>query len=121
MAIERCAQCGFDGGNWSDAAAMEAIAQLPVRWVEAVSGLSTEELQGRPVSDMWSIAEYADHVREVLFGMRFLVDTAAESPGTDLGDPPEAPFDPEPRSIDVTLALSGIEHEVRELYGRLTD
>jgi hypothetical protein len=54
MAIERCAQCGFDGGTWSDAAAMEAIA-------------------------------------------------------------------PEPRSIDVPVTLSGIEHEVRELYGRLTD
>jgi hypothetical protein len=121
MPIERCAQCGFDSDAWSDASAMEAIVQLPARWMAAVSGLSTEELRRRPVSDMWSIAEYTDHVREVLFGMRLVLDTATESPGTDLGDPPEAPFDPEPRPIDVPVALSGIEHEARELYGRLTD
>jgi len=33
---------------------------------------------------MWSIAEYADHVRRVLFGMRFLLDTAVTQPGTVL-------------------------------------
>ena len=121
MPIERCAQCGFNSDAWTDATAMDAITQLPARWMAAVSGLSAEELRRRPISDMWSIAEYTDHVREVLFGMRFVLDTATELPGTDLGDPPEAPFDPEPSSIDVPHALSGIEHEARELYGRLIE
>jgi hypothetical protein len=46
---------------------------------------------------MWSIAEYVDHVREVLFGMRFLLDTAVHDPGTDLAEPPEPSFEPEQR------------------------
>ena len=32
---------------------------------------------------MWSIAEYADHVREVLFGMRFVLDTALTFDGRE--------------------------------------
>jgi hypothetical protein len=53
---------------------------------------------------MWSIAEYADHLRKVLFGMHFLLDTAVTTPGADLGKSPSSPFDPEPCSIDITTA-----------------
>ena len=68
---------------------------------------------------MWSVAEYADHVREVLFGMRFLLDTAISQPGTDLGDSPTPQFASEPRKIDVETALGGIEHEARSLSQQL--
>jgi hypothetical protein len=68
---------------------------------------------------MWSIAEYADHVREVLFGMRFLLDSAVTTPGADL-ESPSSPFDPEPRPIDITMALAGIEREATALGERLT-
>jgi hypothetical protein len=60
---------------------------------------------------MWSIAEYADHVREVLFGMRFLLETAISQPRTDLGVSPESPFHAEPRQIEVKRALDGIARE----------
>jgi hypothetical protein len=70
---------------------------------------------------MWSIAEYADHVREVLFGMRFLLDTAISQPGTDLGMSPAQPFTSRPRQIDVEAALSGIDHEARSLSQRLSE
>jgi hypothetical protein len=119
--VERCEQCGFDGGTWSDAAAMRAIGALPVRWAEAVDGLTADDVHRRPISRMWSIAEYADHVREVLFGMRFMLDVAVAQPGRDLGDPPNAPFDPQPRVVDVAAALSGIEREAKELHDRLTE
>src|SRR5690349_3107825 len=68
---------------------------------------------------MWSIAEYVDHVREVLFGMRFVLDTALAEPGTDLGEPPEPRFDPEPRIIDAADALSGIDRAANALRQRL--
>ena len=68
---------------------------------------------------MWSIAEYVDHVREVLFGMRFVLDTTLAEPGTDLSEPPEPRFDPEPRIIDVEEALSGIDREANALRHRL--
>lgn len=117
--MERCDQCGFDGEGWTDAGAIEAVGTLPTRWVEAVSGLTPDELHRRPVVAMWSIAEYVDHVREVLFGMGFLLDTAITQPGADLGKAPEPRFDPEPRLIEVDSALAGIDREATSLRDRL--
>jgi hypothetical protein len=113
--FERCDECGFNGGEWSDAAAISAIAGLPIRFAGAVAGLSFDELRRRPVDGQWSIAEYADHVREVLFGMRFLLDIAGTQPGTDLGESPSSSFEPEPRQIDIDAALVGIEREMTSL------
>ena len=69
---------------------------------------------------MWSIAEYADHVREVLFGMRFLLDTAISRPGSDLGESPQPQFDSQPRQIDVEAALSAIGNEAHSLTQQLS-
>jgi hypothetical protein len=121
VVVERCEQCGFDSEEWTDIGAMEAIATLPARWRDAVSGLTSDQLHHRLVPEMWSIAEYVDHVREVLFGMRFVLDTAVGQPGTDLGEPPEPRFDPEPRAIDVGAALSGIDREASALRDRLAE
>jgi DinB superfamily len=119
MAVERCEECGFVGEDWSDDAALEEISRLPVRWYQAVAGLKAGELLHRPIPEMWSIGEYADHVREVLFAMRFVLDSALEQPGVDLGEAPEPEFAPTPRLIDVALALTGIEREARALRARL--
>ena len=43
MTVERCDQCGFDGEDWDDATATEAVVGLPARWVEAVSGLTSDD------------------------------------------------------------------------------
>ena len=115
MDVERCDECGFNGEEWSDAAALSAVAGLPERFASAVAGLSSDELLKRPVDGQWSIAEYVDHVREVLFGMRFLLDIAATQPGTDLGESPSSAFQAEPRLIDVDAALAGIEREATSL------
>lgn len=80
-----------------------------------------DDVQCRPIPEMWSIAEYVDHVREVLFGMRFLLDTAIAQPGVDLGVPPESRFDPTPRFIEVGTALIGIEYEATAMRDRLAE
>jgi len=121
MPVERCAECGFDSAGWSDEAAVEAIGQLPAQWVDAVAGLGSDEVQRRVIPEMWSIAEYTDHVREVLFGMRFVLDSAVDQPGIDLGDAPEPEFAAEPRAIDIGAALSGIDREARALRDRLAE
>jgi hypothetical protein len=118
--VEVCAECGFDGSAWTDADAITAISVMPARWSDAVAGLADSDLQRRPIPAMWSIAEYVDHVREVLFGMRFLVDTLINDPGTDLGDSPDPAFEPEPRVIDVDLALAGLSREAAQLVDALT-
>jgi hypothetical protein len=117
--VERCDGCGFHGDAWTDAAALEAIAALPAHWRAALGGLSGEALLRRVEAGTWSIAEYADHVREVLFGMRFLLDSAAAEPGVDLGAAPEPVFTDEPRPVDVAAALRGIEDEATALHRRL--
>lgn len=87
MTEERCNECGFDGSKWTDQRALDAVKNLPDQWRTSVSGLTFSELHRRPLSDRWSIAEYANHVREVLFGMRFLLDVAVGQQGTDHGHP----------------------------------
>lgn len=116
--IEHCAACGFDGGDWSDLEAIEAIDGLPGRWRDAVAGLGDRAVE-RPIPSMWSVAEYVDHVRETLFGMRFVIDLAADNPGVDLGEAPEPTFTAEPKAIDVAVALDGIESEAAQLAARL--
>jgi DinB superfamily len=113
--VETCDECGFDGRAWSDAQAVDAIGGLPERWATAVEGVPEPDLQRRPIPTMWSIAEYVDHVREVLFGMRFLLDTTINDPGADLGYPPETRFAPEPRRIDVDTALALLAAEAEQL------
>jgi DinB family protein len=120
MSVERCGECGFDSDDWSDARAIAAIQRLPFQWTEAVAGLTTSDRLRRPIRQMWSIAEYADHVREVLFGMRFLLDTAISQPGTDLGESPPPHFAPQPRQIDEEAALDGIDNEASSLSQQLS-
>jgi hypothetical protein len=121
MSTERCDECGFNSEAWTDDAAIEAISQLGTRWAEAIAGLPSEALQRCPLSDMWSIAEYTDHVREVLFGMRFVLDSALANPGIDLGAAPEPEFTTVPRLIDPQTALEGVTREARALRNRLRE
>jgi hypothetical protein len=121
VSVERCEKCGFDSDDWSDAGAIAAIRHLPLQWTTAVAGLTPGEQLRRPIHRMWSIAEYTDHVREVLFGMRFLLDTAISQPGTDLGELPPQEFASQPRQIDVEAALDGIGYEARSLSQQLSE
>jgi hypothetical protein len=67
------------------------------------------------------LLEYADHVREVLFGMRLLLDAAVRQPGADLGPSPESRFDAEARPIDIQSTLAGIDREATALREGLSE
>lgn len=121
MTVERCGECGFDSDDWSDASAIAAIQHLPLQWNTAVAGLTPSDQLRRPIHQMWSIAEYTDHVREVLFGMRFLLDAAISQPGTDLGQSPPSQLASQPRQVDVVAALDGIDQEARSLGQQLSE
>lgn len=119
--MERCGECGFDGDAWTDGSALAAIAEMPMRWKAAISDLDSADVQRRPISGMWSILEYADHVREVFFGMRFVLDSAVAQPGVNLGEPPEPTFEPTPRIVDRDAVLDGIAREAEALRHRLLE
>ncbi len=119
MTIERCDECGFDSEAWTDDEALAAVAALPDRWRDAVRGLDANQINDRPFPSMWSIGEYSDHIRETIFGMRFLLDTATTTPGTVLGPPPEPAFQPEPRPFDVDVAIEAFTAEITHLVDRL--
>jgi len=118
--IERCDECGFDGDRWSDAEAISAVAELPAEWRRVLRGLAPVTIGRRPNAQMWSIGEYTDHVRETVFGMRFILDIALADPGVDLGEPPESVFEAEAREVDLETALTGFDREVLELCNALT-
>jgi len=120
MPVEQCQECGFDSTAWTDASALKAVGDLPNRWRDAVEVVASDDLNRRPRADMWSIGEYANHVREVLFSVRYLLDTAVAAPDSDIGEVPNAPFEPETRLVDVDRALSGIARETHALTERLT-
>jgi hypothetical protein len=119
LVVEQCPSCGFDGAAWTDRGATTTIAQLPVRYTAAVEGLTDRELHRRPIADWWSIAEYVDHVRETMFGMRFILAIALEAPGTDLGNPPPPRFDPVARLVEVNAALGGLREQAEQLHDQL--
>ena len=92
-----------------------------LQYNSAVAGLIPRDQLRRPIHQMWSIAEYTDHVREVLFGMRFLLDTAISQPGNDLGQSPPSQFAAQPQQIDVQAALDGLDREAVSLSRQLSE
>ncbi len=64
MTHEICAQCGFDGGRYNDAALTAAIRDLGPRWQQVLASAGSE-LRERPAPGVWSAIEYGAHTRDV--------------------------------------------------------
>jgi MOSC domain-containing protein YiiM len=108
---ERCDECSFDGDRWPDQDVLTTLPIVAALWNEYIADATDDVLQTRAQAGEWSIAEYTDHVREVFFGMRFLLATALSEPDTDLGASPTPTFTAQPRTIDVERALDGLAQE----------
>lgn len=119
MPTERCEECAFSGDRWGDQDVLTTLPIIAAIWQGFIDGADEKLLQTRPGPHQWSIAEYTDHVRETFFGMRFLLGTALTTPDTDLGEPPEPAFSPEPRPVEVESALEAVEREGRLLAEEL--
>lgn len=109
--IETCDECGFDSRRWNEQDTLNTLHPMGALWRYHLEGLADEVLQQRPDATTWSIAEYADHVREALWSMRFAVDLARQDPGAALPEVPDKPFDPVPRSINIETALDAVTTE----------
>jgi MOSC domain-containing protein YiiM len=121
MTTEICDECGFTGSRWTDQDATTTIGVAAALWRGYLEGLSEDAAGTRAHPDCWSIAEYTDHVRETLFGVRFLLDTALAAPGTDLGPVPDPPPAGPPREIDLGAAMAALADEASLLHHRLRE
>ncbi len=115
MDVDRCDECHFDGSRWTDQDVLTTLGVLRPLWDLYLEGADEDVLHTRPTPEQWSIAEYTDHLGGTLWAMRFLVDTARETPGTDLGDVLGQPFDPEPAVVDLDAALDRLAEEASRL------
>ena len=97
---ETCDQCGFDGARWSTGDLAHAFSYIPFRAAYTLEGLPGDVPGRRLRADTWSMLEYLDHVRTVVWGHRFIVDIAGQDPGIDLGTPDELPFEAEVAQLD---------------------
>jgi MOSC domain-containing protein YiiM len=117
---EHCDECSFDGDRWADQDVLTTLPIVAALWREYITGLPADLMQVRAQPGEWSIAEYTDHIREVLFGMRFLLGVVSSDAEADLGASPTPPFTDEPRAIDVEAALEGVESEATALAHELS-
>ncbi len=115
---ESCQQCGFDSDLYDRADTISSQMVIPALLEAAAEGLGAADLGARPNKTTWSIVEYIDHLREVVFGNRFAIEMALSSPGVDLGDPPETALSGGAKQLDLATVLDGVRTEyqlMREL------
>ncbi len=121
---ETCDQCGFDSDEWNDQDTVQTLGcahRLVASWTEQ---LDDRLYNKRPSSQVWSVGEYVNHVREVMFGLRALTEVALEGLGTDLGapiepGPPGARVDHDPEESASALATEALTFARR--LGELDD
>jgi MOSC domain-containing protein YiiM len=121
MDAERCDECRFDGSRWTDQDVLTTLGIMRPLWDGYLEAADDRVLHTRPRPEQWSIAEYADHLADTLWAMRFLVGAARELPGQDLGRVPDAPFAPEPAAVDLVAARARMADESSRLAAELAE
>jgi MOSC domain-containing protein YiiM len=121
--LDQCEQCGFDGSEWNDQDTIKTIQHAPGLLELWAAALAADLHNTRPEPAVWSVAEYADHIRETLFGMRFIIDLALSDPVADLGPvpPPSEPGDH--RSLNFAASVEAVRTEseaLQQTLNRLT-
>ena len=62
----RCDECGFVYDDFAIADVAATLRSVGRRYEAPIAGASDVEMRTRPQSDVWSVLEYACHVRDVL-------------------------------------------------------
>ena len=117
---EVCRACGFDSELYGRADAISSQRVVPAILAAATEGLDESALADRPDQATWSIVEYLDHVREVVFGNRMAIEMALREPGVDLGAPPDLGIAAERKRVDRAATLEALSGEYRLMEGLLS-
>ncbi len=121
MPAERCDECRFDGGRWTDQDVLTTLRAMGGLWNGYLEGADDRVLHTRPDLEQWSIAEYTDHLADVLWAMRFLAGVARETPGHDLGHVSRPPFDPHPAIVELDAARTRLADQATQLARDLAE
>ncbi|MEO0492664.1 MAG: MOSC domain-containing protein [Actinomycetota bacterium] len=105
---ETCDECGFDASRWSRQDAIRTVQHAADLVESAVEGLAPDDWNQRSRPDMWSIAEYVDHVTEIIEINRAGCELAIAEPGRDIWVPDAQPFPPEPAGHDPTAVIDAL-------------
>ena len=116
---EFCESCGFNSDLYDRVDTISSQRIVPKVLAAAADGLEPSAVSARPDDTTWSIVEYVDHVREVVFGNRMAIELARDEPGVDLGDPPEMGISPIQKSVELPAALKAVENEYEQMEGLL--
>lgn len=92
---EMCSTCGFDSRRWRLRDAATLFGGMGWWWVHASKGFSSDELNRRPASAVWSVLEYGLHTALAAAVIRTEVEAILAGDGCtldvefDLGDATE--------------------------------
>lgn len=117
---ETCDECVFDGSRWTNQDATRTLAHAGDLVGGAVARLPPGHDRQRPDPGTWSIVEYVDHLREVIFANHFLCASAQDQPGIELGGPPPAPMAADVPDIDLGEAIERLDAEGASFASFLT-
>jgi hypothetical protein len=120
VAVDRCAECSFDGDRWTDQDVLTTLGALSRLWAGHLEGARDAILHTRPDAETWSIAEYTHHLGDTLWAMRFLADTARATTGSDLGEVHgSSGIEEEPSAVDLAAAIERLADESMQLRAAL--
>lgn len=109
MPVETCDECGFDAARWTRQDAIRTIEHAADLVACATDGLANRLWNQRSRAEMWSIAEYADHVRVVFELNRMGAELSRAQPETVIAPIEEPGMAAEAAELDpgeVMAALS---------------
>ena len=113
--IETCAQCGFDGSEYTHLDLLGTLRAITPMWRTMTEGMPPRILSARPAAETWSAMEYAAHSCDVTEVMGRLVHFALTSDDPRIDGAPPDPRTPRPApTLHDTLTL--LERNVARLH-----
>jgi MOSC domain-containing protein YiiM len=117
---ERCDECTFDAGDYTEDDLRGTLRALAPMWRTMVAGRDASVLAAAPAPGVWSATQYAAHSRDVLGAMDFLARLALTEDAPQLGPVPETPEPDAPAAVgDAIRHLERNAERLREAVARL--
>jgi hypothetical protein len=114
---DHCAECGYDGRDFTVRQVAAALAALPADIETLVRSAADAALRTRPAPTTWCALEYLGHLRDLMAFHRYVIERAIaeDAPTLELVDPDEFVTDAGYRDADVDALLAQFARRVARL------